>query len=193
MHASIHQIQTILLIRALLLLTRPILSDQHAVIPLVRLQRQLFQRLKVLALQLAHLPSEYRLGRGGRIDAARLDGDHRVTAVLEEVMRVQRHDTRLIRLGDVGEDAVDHPHEHAVLERMPGVLDYRYDVGTGLGDVEQVASGTVREFHGVYVPLRSDDVGNVRDGGTGRRAEVQDLGAGLDPDVVDSAQDGGGD
>ena len=182
-----------LLLRALLLLARPVLSDQNAMIPLVRLQRQLLQRLEILALKLAHLPPEHRLRRGRRIDAARLDCDDRVPPVLQEVVRVQRHDARLVRLRDVGEHAVDHAHEHPVLEGVAGVLDDGDDVRAALGHVEQIPAGTVREFHGVHVPLGTDDVGHVGDGRAGRGAEVQDLGAGFDPYVVDTPQDGGGD
>mmetsp|Transcript_13796 Transcript_13796/g.17847 ORF Transcript_13796/g.17847 Transcript_13796/m.17847 type:complete len:291 (-) Transcript_13796:33-905(-) len=161
-------------------------------IPLVRLQRQLFQRLKILTLKLANLPPKHRLRRGRAIDTTGLNGNHRMTPLLQKVMRVQRHDTGLVRLGDVGEDAVDHSDEHAVFEGVAGVLDDGDDVGAAFGHGEEVAAGTVGEFDGVDVALGTDDVGDVGDGGSGGGAEVEDLGAGFDPDVVHSAEDGGG-
>jgi len=66
-----------------------------------------------------------------------------VAAVLQEVLGIQRHNTALIRLGDVGENRVHHAHQHAVLVRMASVLDDGYDVGALLGHVDQIATGSV--------------------------------------------------
>jgi predicted xylose isomerase-like sugar epimerase len=51
-----------------------------------------------------------------------------VPIVLEEEVRVEGDDAGLVGLGDVGEDAVDHADEHAVLVRVARVLDDRDDV-----------------------------------------------------------------
>ena len=78
-----------------------------------------------------------------------LDGDDEVSLVLEEVVGVVGHDPGLVGLGDVGEDAVDHGHEHAVLVRVTGVLDDGHHVGALLRHVDQVAAGPVGELNGV--------------------------------------------
>lgn len=50
---------------------------------------------------------------------------------------------------------------------MSRVLDDGDDVGTGLGDVEEVAAGAVGEFHGVDAAFGTDNVRDVGDGGSG--------------------------
>ena len=69
-----------------------------------------------------------------------------MSAVLEKVVRVECHDSSLIRLRHVGEYHVDHAQEHAILVRVAGVLDDRYDVGALLGHVDEIATRAVREF-----------------------------------------------
>src|ERR1700753_4196587 len=92
------------------------------------LESQLLLGLDPLLSQLDHLPREHSLWRRCRINAIRLDTDDHAAANLQELMGVEPNDTRLIRLCDVGEDAVYHRHQHAVLERMSGVLNDRDDV-----------------------------------------------------------------
>ena len=131
---------------------RSVLARHHRVIALVRLQRQLLQRLELLLAQLLHLSGEHGLGRGGRVDAARLDGDHAVPARFQEVLRVVRvdaHDTRLVRLRHVREDRVHHAHQHAVLQRMARILDDRNDVRTRLRHIDQITTRTMGELHRV--------------------------------------------
>lgn len=86
-----------------------------------------------------------------------------MSAVLQEVLGIQRDDTSLVRLGNVSEDCVNHSHEHSVLVWMTGVLDDRDDVGALLGDVDEIATGTMREFYGVDETLWTHDVTDVRD------------------------------
>ena len=128
---------------------RSVLARHHRVIALVRLQRQLLQRLELLLAQLLHLSGEHGLGRGGGVDAAGLDGDHAVPAGLQEVLRVDAHDARLVRLRHVREDRVHHAHQHAVLQRMARVLDDRNDVRTRLRHVDQITTRTMGELHRV--------------------------------------------
>ena len=54
------------------------------------------------------------------------------------------------------------------------------NVGALLGHPDQIPSWAMRELDGVHDTLGADNVGNVRDGRTGRRAEVQDFCAGAD-------------
>lgn len=65
------------------------------------------------------------------------------------------------------------------------------DVGALLGHVDEVTSGPVRELDGVDGALRADDIGNVRDRRSARSAEVEDLLARADVNVVETAEDTG--
>ncbi len=61
-----------------------------------------------------------------------------MSAVLEEVLSVERHNAGLVGLRHVGKDGVHHRHQHAILVRVSGVLNYRHDVCSLLGNVQQV-------------------------------------------------------
>ena len=113
--------------------------------------------------------------------------------ILEKVMRIQRHNTRLIGLCHIGKDTIDHAHEHAVLERVARIFNDGNDIGAGLGHVDEVPTGTVREFHGIDGTRGAHNVTHVTDRRSGGSANVQDLVAWFDPNVTDSAQDGSGD
>ena len=58
---------------------------------------------------------------------------------------------------------------------VPGILNDGDDVGALLGNVEEIATGAVRELDGVDQTLRADKVGHVRDGGARGGTEVQNL------------------
>lgn len=96
-------------------------------------------------------------------------------------------DARLIRLRHIGEHRVDHADHHAVLVRMAGIFDDRDDVGALL---RQIATGPAAELDRIDETLGTDNVGHMRNGGAGRSAEIQHLGAGRHVDVVDAAQNG---
>lgn len=98
-------------------------TDDDSMVAFVWLKRELLLWLKVFLLELGHFPGEDGLRRGGGVNARRLDRDDKATAGLQEVLRVERNDTRLIGLCDVSEYAVNHAHEHAVLERMASIFD----------------------------------------------------------------------
>merc|ERR1711881_728402 len=89
-------------------------TNDHSVVSLERLQRQLLLGLDTLLPQLDHFSREDLLGRGGRIDTVGLDGDDDTTTDLEELMCVQSNNTGLVWLGNVGENAVDHAHDRTV-------------------------------------------------------------------------------
>jgi hypothetical protein len=93
-------------------------TDNHGVITLERLKRKLLLGLDAHLPQLGDFLCEDGFGRGGRVDAVGLDRDNNAAADLEEEAGVETDDTGLVGLGDVGEDAVDHAYEHAVLEGM---------------------------------------------------------------------------
>mmetsp|Transcript_17504 Transcript_17504/g.44785 ORF Transcript_17504/g.44785 Transcript_17504/m.44785 type:complete len:348 (+) Transcript_17504:77-1120(+) len=175
-----------------LLLLGAVLCNHHGVVSLVGLERDLLERLEVFLFQALHLFGEYGLGRGGRVDAVGLDRDDAVPLVLEEEVRVERYDARLVRLRHIGEDNVDHSDQHAVLQRVARVLDDGDHVGPLLGHVDQVAAGAVRELDRVDNARLADNVGDVRDGGARGGTEVEDLGTRLDPKVVHATQHSGG-
>ena len=122
-------------------------------VTLVRLQRQLLQRLELLLLQLLHLRRKHSLRRGRRVDARRLDRNDAVASVLQEVLGVDADDTRLVRLRHIREDRIHHAHQHAVLERVTRVLDDRNNIRTRFRHIDQVTTGTVRELHCVHQTL----------------------------------------
>ena len=160
------------LVLALAFLGRSVGTDDHGVVSLVGFQSKLLKRLEVLSLELANLPSEDRLRCRGRVNAARLNRDNRVAPSLQKVVGVQRDDTRLVGLRNVGKDDVDHANEHPVLEGVPGILnDWNY-VGAGLGHVDEVAPGTVGELYSVDTAGGTDNVGNVGDGCSGCSSKV---------------------
>ena len=175
-----------------LLFTDAVGSADDGVVTLVGLQGELLRGLELLLLQLLDLPGKHSLGGDGGVDAGRLDGDDEVAAGLEEVLGVEGDDARLVGLGDVGEDGIAHADEHAVPDGVAGILDDWDDVGALLRHVDEIAAGAVGELHGVHEALGPDDVGAVGHGGTRGGAEVEELGAGLDVDVVEAAEDAGG-
>ena len=161
-------------------------------VPLERLESKLLFRLDALLPKLGDLAGEDGLGGGGRVDTAGLDGDDHTTSNLEELVGVETDDTGLIGLGNIGEDAVDHADEHAVLEGVTGILDDGDDVGTVGGHVDEISAGAVGELDGVDGSGRADNVGNVRDGGTRGSTKVENLAAGAHVDALHTTKDTGG-
>jgi hypothetical protein len=161
------------------------------VITLERLEGELLLGLDAHLPQLGDFLSEDGLGCGSRVDTVGLDGDDDTTADLQEETSVETDDTGLIGLGNVGEDAVDHADKHTVLEGVTGILNDGDDVGAVGGHVDQITAGAVREFDSEDGSLRTNDIGNVRDGGTGGSTEVEDLGSRAHVDVVDTTKDTG--
>ena len=176
----------------LLLFGRAVLTNYNGMVTFVRLKGKLFQRFEVLLLQFANLSAEYGLGSGSGIDTTGLDGNYGMSTVLEEVVRVERNNTGLIGLGNIGKDTVDHTDEHAVLQRVTSILDDGDDVGAGFGNIDEIAAGSVGEFDSVYGTGGTNNVGHVRNGSTGGGTKIQDLGARLDPDVVNTTENSGG-
>lgn len=166
-------------------------TDDHGMVSLERLESKLLLRLDPLRSELLNFLGEYNLRGGRTVDTVGLDRDDNAAADLEEQMSVQRDDTSLIGLRNVGEDAVDHGDEHAISERVSGVLDDGNDVGSVGGHVDEVTARSVREFDGVDNTGGSHDIRDVGNGGSGGGAEIQDLGARAHVDVGQTAQDTG--
>ena len=99
-------------------------TSNHGVISLEGLKGKLLLGLDALLSHLLHLTGEDGLGGGSRVDTVGLDGDDDTTSNLEEESGVETNDTGLIGLGNVGENAVDHADEHAVLQRVTSCGSY---------------------------------------------------------------------
>lgn len=160
-------------------------------VSLERLQGQLLLWLDLLVSHLLHFTCEYHFRLGRAVDTAGLDGDDHTTTGLEEHVGVQSDDTGLVGLGNIGEDDVDHGDEHAVAQRVSGVLDNGDNVGAVSRHADQVTAGTVGEFDTVDVASRSDDVSNVGDGGTAGGTKVEHLQAGAHVDFIQTTEDTG--
>jgi len=71
-------------------------------------------------------------------------------------------------------------------------LELTDNVGPLLGHVDQISSRSVGELDGVDGSLRSDNIGDVRDGGSRGGSEVEDLLSGGDVDLVETSEDTSG-
>lgn len=98
-----------------------------------------------------------------------------VLLIQYRVMQLLNLQPHLIRLGDVGKDSIHHAHQHTILERVSRVLDDGDDVGTGLGHVDQVSSGTVGKLYRVHASRWSHDVRHVRNSCSGGCSKVEHL------------------
>lgn len=157
----------------------------------VSFEGELLEGLDVFLTELGNLAGIDSGSRGSRIDTVGLDGDHDVSAVLKELVGVHGDDAGLIGLGDVRKDDIDHADEHAVALRHTGVLNDGDDVGALLGHVKEITAHTVGELDGVDETGGTDPVGNMRDRGTSRGTEIEDLHAGPDKDVANATEDTG--
>lgn len=118
-------------------------AHNDCVISFVWLQCDLFLRFQFVRLQFLDFGRKHCFWLGGRVNARRLNRNDKVAAILEEMLGVQGHDTCLIGLRDIGEHCIDNADQHAVLVWVARVLDDRNNVGAFLGNVYQVASGSV--------------------------------------------------
>lgn len=161
-------------------------------ISLERLKGKLLLGLDALLPELDDFTCEHGLGGGGGIDTVGLDGNEDTTSDLEEQVCVEADNTGLIGLGNIGENAVDHADEHAVLEGVTGILDNGDDVCAVGGHVDQITAGTVRELDGVDGTGGTDNIGDVGDGSSRGGTEVKDLAARLHVDGLETTKDTGG-
>jgi len=180
-----------LLLSSSRLLGRSVHADHEGVVTLVSLQRKLFKGLDVLLPELGNLTGVDGSSRGSRVNAVGLDGDDDMAAALQELVRIHGHDTGLIWLGNIGEDDVNHTDEHAVALGHTGILDDGDNVGALLGHVQQITAHAVGELDGINQASGTDPVSDVRDSGTSRSTEVQNLLPRSDEDVADATEDTG--
>lgn len=176
----------LLVLVLLLLLTRTIDTGDDGVIALVGLKWELLDGLELLLLELLANSEENGGGSDGGVDARCLDGNEEVAAVLEEGSGVDGEDLGLCALGNVSEENVDHGDEHAVLGGVARILNDGNDVGALLSDLNQLATGASGHLDGVDGTLGTNNVGNVRDSGSGSGTKVENLGSGRNVEVLDS-------
>jgi hypothetical protein len=112
-----------------------------------------------------HFTCEHLSGRRGGIDTVGLDGNDDGAAVLEEVVRVEGDDAGLVRLGDVGEDDVDHLDEHAVFLRVAGIFDDGY--GEGRVSKRRASRGLKKSRDGAGRLARTEGWNGSQEGGQG--------------------------
>lgn len=160
-------------------------------VSLVRLQGKLLHGLDSLLSQLLDLSGKDGLGLDGRVDTVGLDGDDDSSLVLEEQVCVQGDNSGLIGLGNIGKHSVNHTDKHSVLLGVSGILDDGDDVGSLLGHAYQVSAGSVGELNGVDGTGGAHDIGNMGNGGSGSGTKVENLGSGLDEQLIKTTENTG--
>lgn len=124
----------------LLLLLYSIATDNDSVVSLIRFQSNLLSRLEALLLQLVYFSGEHSFSSDSGVDTTGFDGDHKVTLVLEEILRIEGNNTGLIGLGNIREDDIDHTDEHSIFLGVASVLHDGDDVCSLLGQVDQITA-----------------------------------------------------
>lgn len=76
-----------------------------------------------------------------------------MSAVPQEILAVDAHDSRLIRLRHVREHHIHHSHKHAIFQRFSRVRDDGNHIGSFLRHIHEVSSRSVREFHSIDDPI----------------------------------------
>jgi hypothetical protein len=75
---------------------------------------------------------------------------------------------------------------------VTSIFDNGDDVRAVSGHVNQITTRSVRELDGVDGTLWADDIGDVRNTGSGRSTEVKHFASGLNVDVVNTSKDTSG-
>ena len=106
-------------------------------------------------------------------------------------MRLSTGEVGLLTLSNISKDGVYGADKHAVAQRVTGVLDDGNNVGTVSGHANQITTGAVRELDGIDTAGGTDDISNVRDGGTAGTTNVENLRARANVNLVQTTQDTG--
>lgn len=132
-------------------------------ITLIRFEGELFLRFNTFLLKFLDFTSENCSSIDSRIDTISLDRNDNVSTSLKEIVSVKSDNTSLIGLGNIGENDINHTDEHAIFMRMTSVFNDGDDVRSLLGHVNEITTGTVREFDGINETSGTDNISNVRD------------------------------
>ena len=157
-HFSYFLKRLLLLVR---LLGSAVATDYESVITFVGFKSELFLGLDAFFLEFLDFTGKDCSSINGRIDTIGLDGNDNVTTGLQEVVSIQGDNTGLIGLSNVSENDIDHSNEHAIFVGVTSVFNDGDDVRSLLGHVDQVTTGTVREFDRVNTAARTDNISNV--------------------------------
>ena len=76
-------------------------------------------------------------------------------------MSIYTNNPSLIRLRNIREDRINHGDKHTVFERVARVLDDWNDVCAVCGHVNEISSGSMREFDCEDCACRPNDIRNV--------------------------------
>mmetsp|Transcript_14903 Transcript_14903/g.19503 ORF Transcript_14903/g.19503 Transcript_14903/m.19503 type:complete len:322 (-) Transcript_14903:106-1071(-) len=161
-------------------------------ITFIGFQSKLFQRLEIFRLEFIHFPSEDGFWRSGTINTRCFHGNHSMATILQEVMRIQRHNTSLIGLGHIRKDGVNHTNQHSVLQRVSSIFNNGDNVGTLFGHGQQIAPWAMTEFHSIHGTSGTDNIGYVTHTRTGSGTNVQYLAPRTNPNVINTTQNSGG-
>ena len=154
-------------------------------------QSELVLGLDAFGTHLVNLVGENFRRRGRAVNAVGLDGDQNTTSGLEEPASVHGNDTGLVGLGNISKDDINHGDNHAVAVRLAGILDNGDNVSALGSHADEVTAGTRRELDGVDETGGTNDVGDVRDRGTGGTTDVENTRAWPHVDVIGTTGNGG--
>lgn len=129
-------------------------------------------------------------GGSSTVDTVGLDGDEDTTSGLQEPVGVHGDNTRLIGLGNIGKDDIDHGDDHAVTRRLTGILNNGDNVGSFRGHGDEITARSGRELDGVDVTSRTDEIGDVRNGSTRGSTKVKNSRARLDVNLISTTSNG---
>lgn len=153
-----------------------------------RLESQLLLWLDSFVPHLLYFVGEDHLGFRRTVNTVGLNTDNNPTLGLEEHVRVQTDNTRLIGLGNIGKNGVNHGHEHTVAERVSGILDNGNDIRAVSRHANQVTTRAMREFNSVDVASGSNNISDMADRGTASGTQVQDLSARAHVQLIETTE-----
>ena len=116
----------------------------------IRFKCNLFLRFHFFCLHFLYFPSKYRFGFSCGINALGFDRYDLLPSRFYKTVGIDGNNTSLIRLSYVSKDGINHGDKEPVLMGMSSIFNNGYDVGTFLGHIDQITSGSVREFNGVH-------------------------------------------
>mmetsp|Transcript_9422 Transcript_9422/g.14216 ORF Transcript_9422/g.14216 Transcript_9422/m.14216 type:complete len:262 (-) Transcript_9422:101-886(-) len=109
-------------------------------------------------------------------------------AILQKVVTIQSDNSCLIGLCNIRKYDINHAYKHAVFQWVSCILNNGDNVGTCLGNIDEVTSRTVREFNCVNHSSWSNNVRNVRTRSSSCCSDIKNLGTRFDPDIINSSE-----
>ena len=172
------------------LLEANVFTDNNGVISFVRFKCKLFLRLNSFFLKLLDFTSKDSGSIDCRINTGGLDRNNNVSIILQKVVSVQCDNTGLIGLCNISKDNIDHRDKHTVLLRMTSIFDDRNNISSLLCHIDQITTGSVREFDSIHSTFRTNNISNMGNGSTRGSTEIKDLLARSNVNMVNTTKDG---